>query len=162
MPVILVSPSTNNAVVPTPICTVPTPVLAPRVVIPNVLVFPSTCKSDLAVIIPRDSNSITSLLKIDPATEICPSKYATVSVVVPLPTYKLYADLAVVAIPTFLVVWTPIALDAHVPPTPVPPPLFATHAWFFRTYSLSSEGASSIPPPPIADSCCWTLLTNTL
>ena len=104
IPVTLASPSTNNAVVPTPICTVPTPVLAPRVVIPNVLVFPSTCKSDLAVIIPRDSNSITSLLKIDPATEICPSKYATVSVVVPLPTYKLYSDLAVVAIPTFLIV----------------------------------------------------------
>ena len=55
-----------------------------------------------AVTIPIESISTTSLLKIDPATEICPSKYATVSVVVPLPTYKLYSDLAVVAIPTLL------------------------------------------------------------
>ena len=39
IPVILASPSTNNAVVPTPTCTVPTPELEPKVEVPLTLRF---------------------------------------------------------------------------------------------------------------------------
>ena len=81
IPVILVSPSTRSAVVADPVFTF------------NPL---------LKVLNPNASWLTTSSYRAVPATVILPSKYATSSVVLPAPTYKLYPDLAVVPIPTFL------------------------------------------------------------
>ena len=68
-----------------------------------------------------------------PPTVILPAKYATSSVVFPVPTYKLYSDLAVVPIPTFLKVLTPTSSDAQVPAPPTLP-AFATHLEFDVLY----------------------------
>ena len=102
-------------------------------------------------------------------------------VVSPVPTYKVYSDLAVVPIPTFLVVWIPTVLGpyAQVPPAPAPPPksslaipiqpvpipLYINNLPYPSDSSKDTSSRSLInpaPPPPIVYNCCSTLLTKSL
>jgi len=155
-PITLASPSTIKVVLPVPMNTVPTPLVSPMVVTPDNIALRWIFKSPLPVIIPTESTLVTSSYVIVPATDILP-----VISVSPW-TNNALSDLATEPIPIFFTVLIPTESTAQVPADPTDPPVFSIHVWLLLTYSLPSEGASSIPPPPNEASCCWTLLTNNL